>query len=58
VKLPRDDLYIPTNPDCRVLELLPESAAPMQVSLQGGCQGGLLRRLAALPGCRNLRGSS
>ena len=29
--MPRDDLYIPTNPDCRVLEVIPESAAPMQV---------------------------
>lgn len=28
---PRPDLYIPTNPDCRVLALVPESAAPMQV---------------------------
>lgn len=32
VRVPRDDLYIPTNPDCRVLEVIPESAAPMQAS--------------------------
>ena len=31
VQLPRDDLYLPTNPDCRVLAVIPESAAPMQV---------------------------
>ncbi|KAL4452207.1 hypothetical protein ABPG75_007869 [Micractinium tetrahymenae] len=30
ITVPRDDLYIPTNPDCRVLEVIPESAAPMQ----------------------------
>ncbi|KAL4857248.1 Phosphatidylinositol 4-kinase alpha 1 [Chlorella vulgaris] len=30
VALPRTDLYIPTNPDCRVVALIPESAAPMQ----------------------------
>lgn len=28
---PRADLYIPTNPDCRVLGVIPESGAPMQV---------------------------
>ena len=28
---PRGDLYIPTNPHCRVLGVIPESAAPMQV---------------------------
>ncbi|EFN54838.1 hypothetical protein CHLNCDRAFT_134867 [Chlorella variabilis] len=30
IEVPRQDLYIPTNPDCRVLALIPESAAPMQ----------------------------
>eukprot|EP00887_Chlorella_sp_A99_P002072 scaffold21.g2072.t1 len=30
IALPRDDLYIPTNPDCHVLAIIPESAAPMQ----------------------------
>ena len=29
---PRPDLYIPTNPDCRVLSVIPESGAPMQAS--------------------------
>ena len=32
IEVPRQDLYIPTNPDCRVLALIPESAAPMQVT--------------------------
>lgn len=44
ITVPRDDLYIPTNPDCRVLEIIPESAAPMQVGRvvlvdQGGGPG-------------------
>lgn len=37
---PRPDLYIPTNPDCRVLSVIPESGAPMQASVAGvgiGC---------------------
>ena len=34
---PRDDLYIPTNPHCRVLGVIPESAAPMQVRSELNC---------------------
>jgi len=30
IALPRRDLYLPTNPDARVLGAVPESAAPMQ----------------------------
>ena len=30
IGLPRDDLYLPTNPRSRVLAALPESATPMQ----------------------------
>lgn len=30
IRVPRGDLYIPTNPDCRVVEIIPESGAPMQ----------------------------
>ena len=28
--VPRSDLYIPTNPECRLLALIPESGTPMQ----------------------------
>ncbi len=30
IELPRDDLYLPTNPASRVLAALPDSATPMQ----------------------------
>ena len=30
IALPREDLYLPTNPRSRVLAALPESATPMQ----------------------------
>lgn len=33
IKPPRDDLYLPTNPHARVLDIVPEGAAPMQVGL-------------------------
>ncbi len=29
-QVPRNDLYIPTNPDCRLLAVIPESGTPMQ----------------------------
>ena len=28
--VPRTDLYIPTNPECRLLAVIPESGTPMQ----------------------------
>ncbi len=28
--VPRSDLYIPTNPECRLLAVIPESGTPMQ----------------------------
>ena len=34
---PRHDLYIPTNPHCRVLGVIPDSAAPMQVRSELSC---------------------
>ena len=43
---PRPDLYIPTNPDCRVLSVIPESGAPMQASVVGAGAG-------AQQGCGN-----
>ena len=30
IPLPRPDLYLPTNPDARILAVIPESATPMQ----------------------------
>jgi phosphatidylinositol 4-kinase len=30
LKVPREDLYLPTNPDSTILAVVPESATPMQ----------------------------
>ena len=30
IRLPRRDLYLPTNPESRVVSLVPESGQPMQ----------------------------